>query len=78
LLCVVLFENSEITRIHNLRGNSVEDIYIKTIADQFAHEKKMIVKELTKAGIMAIHSTPEKLTISVVNRYLELKANQVI
>jgi uncharacterized protein (DUF58 family) len=78
LLCVVLFENSEITRIHDLRGNSVEDIYIKTIADQFAHEKKMIVKELTKAGIMAIHSTPEKLTISVVNRYLELKANQVI
>lgn len=78
LLCIVLFENTEIAKIQNSRGDNIEDIYIKTIADQFSHEKKMIVKELGKAGIMAIYTAPEKLTVSVVNRYLELKANQII
>jgi len=78
LLCLVLFENTEIYKIHEDRGDSIEDIYIKTIADQFNHEKKMILKELHKSGIIAIYTSPEKLTINVVNKYLELKSRQII
>ncbi|MBL7765985.1 MAG: DUF58 domain-containing protein [Chitinophagaceae bacterium] len=78
LLCVILFENSEVNRIHELRGDTLEDIYIKTIADKFIHEKKMIIRELKKHGILVIYTPPQKLTVNVVNKYLELKAKQYI
>lgn len=78
LLCVVFFENTEIHRIHENRGDSIEDIYIKTIADRFILEKKRIVAELKKHGILVLLSEPQKLTLQVVNKYLELKTRQII
>lgn len=78
LLCVVLFENIELSSIEKNRGDNLEDIYIKTIADKFMMEKRLIVKELQKNGIMSILSTPSKLSIDVVNKYLELKSSNVI
>jgi len=78
VLCVVLFENTEVTNIHTQRGDSIEDIYIKTIADKFIYEKKMIIKELQKNGILVVYTQPSKLTVDVVNKYLELKARQFI
>ncbi len=78
LLCVILFENTEVTRIHELKGESMEDIYIKTISDQFSYQKKMIMKELIKSGIIAIYTPPSKLSVNVINKYLELKSRQII
>jgi len=78
VLCVVMFENTEIAKMHEERGDGLEDIYVKTIADKFIYEKKMIVKELQKNGILVIYTPPSKLTVNVVNKYLELKAKQFI
>lgn len=78
LLCVILFENTEVSRIHEKRGDTLEDIYIKTIADRFIFEKKMIVKELHKNGILTIYTSPQQLTVNVVNKYLSLKAKRFI
>ncbi len=78
LLCIIFFENTEVSSLHEKRGNQLEDIYVKTIADKFLYEKKMIVKELQKNGILVIYTAPQKLSISVVNTYLELKAKQII
>ena len=75
---MVLFENTEVSAIHEKRGDSLEDIYIKTIADKFIYEKKMIVKELQKNGILVVYTAPSKLTVNVVNKYLDLKARQFI
>ncbi|RYY65381.1 MAG: hypothetical protein EOO13_17295 [Chitinophagaceae bacterium] len=57
---------------------TVEDIYLKTIAEKFMYEKKLIVKELQKYGILSVLATPESLTISSINKYLELKARQAV
>lgn len=78
LLCVILFENTEVSRIHDGRGDNLEDIYIKTIADKFSHEKQLIIKELQKAGILTIYTKPAHLSVQVVNKYLQLKAKQII
>ena len=78
LLCVVMFENTELAKMHEERGDGLEDIYVKTIADKFIYEKKMIVKELQKNGILVIYTPPSRLTVNVVNKYLELKARQFI
>ncbi len=78
LLCVVLFENTELKTIHEDRGNSLEDIYIKTMADKYNYEKKMILKELRKNGILSIYSAPGDLSVNVVNKYLDLKTKRYI
>lgn len=78
LLLVVFFENTELKKISEQPVSNVEDIYIKTVAEKFAYDKKLIVKELTKYGIQSILTTPENLTVNTINRYLELKAAQKI
>ncbi len=78
VLVVVFLENTDIAAIHENKSNTIEDIYVKTIADKFIYEKKMILKELQKNGIIGIYITPEKLTINVVNNYLDLKVRQYL
>lgn len=78
LLMVVFFENTELHQLTKLDSENIEELYVKTIAEKFEFEKRMIVKELKKHGILSILTTPEALTINTVNKYLELKARQAI
>jgi uncharacterized protein (DUF58 family) len=76
LLLVVFFENTTLKSLSEEPAEDVEGIYIKTIAEKFAFEKKLMVKELTKHGILSLLTTPQQLTVNVVNRYLAIKAKQ--
>jgi uncharacterized protein (DUF58 family) len=78
LLMVVFFENTELKELTEKEAENTEDIYIKTIAEKYRHEKRLIAKELQKHGIIAVLSTPQKLTINSLNKYLELKNKQSI
>jgi uncharacterized protein (DUF58 family) len=78
LLMVVFFENTELKQLTESRSVTIEDIYIKTIAEKFRFEKQLIARELRKHGILSVLTTPEKLTINAVNKYLELKNRQSI
>ncbi len=73
LLVVIFFENSELKSLMDTRATKIEDIYIKTIAEKFAYEKRLMVKELHNNGILSILTTPENLTVNTINKYLELK-----
>ena len=74
VLVVVFFRNTEIRNLQYTRADSVENIYINTIAEKADFEKRMIVKELMKHGIFSILTEPSNLTINTINRYLEFKA----
>ncbi len=78
LLCVVFFQNTLLQEIHEAQPDTLEGIYIKTIADRFDFEKKQIVKELRRHGILSVLTTPAELTVDVINKYLELKARQMV
>ncbi|MEO6489388.1 MAG: DUF58 domain-containing protein [Ferruginibacter sp.] len=78
LLLVVFFENTELSTLAHADALNLEDVYIKTIADKFVFEKKLIVKELQTYGILSILTAPEKLTINTVNKYVELKTKQAL
>lgn len=78
LLLVVFFENTELTSLVHAEALNLEDVYVKTIAEKFNFEKRMIVKELQKYGIASVLSTPEALTVNALNKYLELKNRQAI
>lgn len=78
LLLVVFFENTELKDLSEKKAKDVEGVYIKTVAEKFMHEKKLVVKELQNYGILSILTTPENLTVNTVNKYLDLKARQAI
>jgi uncharacterized protein (DUF58 family) len=77
-LLVVFFENTELQQLTVSEAKDIEQVYVKTIAEKFAFEKRLIVKELMKHGILSILTSPQKLTINTINKYLELKARQAI
>jgi uncharacterized protein (DUF58 family) len=78
LLLVVFFENTELHKLSHLNAGNIEEVYIKTVAEKFEFEKRLIVKELSKYGILSVLTTPENLTVNTVNKYLEIKAKQAL
>ena len=73
LLVVVIFENSELKTFAKTQVHTLEEVYVKTIAEKFVYEKKLIVRELKKHGILSILTKPEDLSANLINQYLELK-----
>jgi uncharacterized protein (DUF58 family) len=78
LLLVVFFENTELSAKAEEDINDLEELYIKTIAGKYVHEKQLIVRELQNAGILSILSPPEKVTVNAINKYIEIKTRQAI
>jgi uncharacterized protein (DUF58 family) len=78
LLLVVFFENTSLQTLASGQAGSIERLYEKVIAEKFVLEKKLIVKELQQYGIAALLTTPEKLSVDTVNKYLQIKARREI
>ncbi len=77
-LLVVFFENTELVNLQKQTAATLEDVYTKTIANKFAFDKRQMIKELQNAGIMALLTVPQKLTANVINKYIEIKARQMV
>lgn len=78
LLLIVFFENTELKEVLHTPARNLEDVYLKTVAEKFAYEKRLIAKELQQYGILSMLTSPQQLTINTINKYLELKARQAI
>ena len=55
-----------------------EGYYRRVVAEKFVHEKKLVVSTLRQHGIYALLTTPEQLSVDVINQYLEMKARQLL
>ncbi len=78
LLLVVFFENTEVQQLAGARSHNLEETYVHNIARKFVHDKKLMVRELKRAGIMALLTSPESLSVNLINKYLEIKARELI
>jgi len=78
MLVVILFENTELESLIATDAEDLQSIYHKTIAEKFAYEKRLMVKELQKYGIQSILTAPEELTVNTINKYLEIKARGLL
>ena len=78
LVLAVFFENTGLDQLRKMEAETIEDIYTQTIAEKFAYEKRLIVKELQQHGIATILTAPENLTVATVNKYLEIKSRLAI
>ncbi|KAB1153664.1 DUF58 domain-containing protein [Tenacibaculum aiptasiae] len=78
LLVTVFFENTELDKLITENSEDLQSIYHKTIAEKYAYEKRLIVKELEKNRVHAILTKPAQLSVNVINKYLEFKAKGMI
>lgn len=78
LLVVIIFYNTELEKLTLQMPTSTEEIYEQVIAEKLIFEKKLIVKELRRYGILTILTKPQNLTVSVINKYLEIKAKGLL
>ncbi len=78
LLVIIFFENTELSKVIQQPARTAREISVKAVAQQFALEKKQIVKELHRHGIHAVLTPPEKLTVNTINTYLQLKSRGLI
>ncbi|WP_321285416.1 DUF58 domain-containing protein [uncultured Sunxiuqinia sp.] len=78
LLLVVFFENTEIHKLANKSSHNAEEVYIHSIARKFLYDKKLMELELKQAGIMSLLTTPEGVSVNLINKYLEIKAREMI
>ena len=78
LVIIIFFINTELYALIDKPAMKIEEIYHKTIAEKFAFEKRLIVKELARYSIQSILTTPQNLSVNTINKYLELKARGLI
>lgn len=75
---VVFFEDAEMNDYIHSPKRSTEEYYQHVIAEKFAYEKRLIVSTLRQHGIYSVLTTPEHLSVDVINKYLEMKQRQIL
>uniref|UniRef100_UPI0039A70A7F DUF58 domain-containing protein n=1 Tax=Ornithobacterium rhinotracheale TaxID=28251 RepID=UPI0039A70A7F len=79
ILVVVFFKNKLLKQmIEQTDHENIQQVYDEIIAEKFDFEKKLIRQELAKFGIQSLYTLPEELSISVINKYLEIKARGIL
>lgn len=83
-LLVVFFEDEELKEYISTHHapltthRSTESYYRQVMADRFVYEQRLIVSTLRQHGILSLLTTPQNLSVDVINRYLEMKSRQQI
>ena len=75
---VVFFEDADLKEYIAGKSVTTEEYYRHVIAEKFAFEKRLIVSTLKQHGIYSLLTTPDKLSIDVINKYLEMKSRQLL
>ena len=78
VVLVVFFENASLTAFAARSPRTLSDYFDQTLADKFITEKQHIVSHLRRHGIHSLLTTPEHLSVDVINRYLEMKSRHII
>jgi len=78
----VLFRHLEVDELAEPRApvpaETPLDLYVRSAAAEINLWREKLVRELKAGGALVLHVPPKKLTPSLVSRYLEIKARQLL
>jgi len=77
-LLVIFFEDTDLEEYIATPAKDTEGYYRHVIAEKFVFEKRLIVSTLKQHGICSLLTTPENLSVDVINKYLEMKSRNQI
>ena len=67
---MVEYAGKEVTASH--------DVYERAVAEMVLDERRVVLDTLNQAGVYTIDVPANKLTVAVINKYLELKGKGLI
>jgi uncharacterized protein (DUF58 family) len=76
-LCVVI-SDPNITRLAAQPPQSSDAVYQRAVAEMLLDERQLVLETLNRSGVLTIDVPADKLTLSVINKYLELKGRGAI
>jgi uncharacterized protein (DUF58 family) len=53
-------------------------LYGRTVAERLLEERRVTLDQLQRQGVLTLDVPADELSIAVINRYLELKAREMI
>ena len=77
-LLVVFFEDVELNEFTRTPSESMEDTYQHVVAEKLIYERRLIANTLMQTGIYCLLTTPHKLSVDVINKYMEMKSRQLL
>ena len=78
VVLVVFFEDTEMKTFASKHPKTIEGYYQQVISDKFIFEKRHVIAKLRQHGIHSLLTEPDKLSVNVINKYLEMKARGTI
>lgn len=78
LVVPIFFLNTELEQDLQERPADTEMVYIRTVTERMVQEKRAMARELELHGMPAVLCRPQDLSVSVLNRYLEIKARGLL
>jgi uncharacterized protein (DUF58 family) len=78
VVLAVFFEDTEMKAFASEQPASVEGYYRQVITDKLIFEKHHVIVKLKQHGIYSLLTEPEKLSVNIINKYLEIKARGII
>ena len=78
VVLAVFFENVELKEFALRRPRISEDYFQQVIAEKFIYEKQYVSTILRQHGVYSLLTTPEKLSVDVINKYLEMKSKHLL
>ena len=75
---VVFFEDVELAEYAATPADSEEETCRRVMAEKFIYEKQLMVSTLRQSGIYALLTAPDRLSVDVVNKYLEMKSQGLL
>lgn len=70
---LVVMSDPNVTGIAAVEPEQSSQVYERAVAEQLLDERRIILDRLHQAGVLTIDVPADKLSVAVINRYLELK-----
>lgn len=71
-LCVVI-SDPNVTGLATLPARDSTSVYQRAVAEMLLDERRLVLDTLNRNGVLTLDVPADKLTVSVINTYLELK-----
>lgn len=75
---VVALSDSELIELADSVPETEQDLYRQGVAAEMLRRRELLVAKLSSVGAMVVDVTPEALSTAVVDRYLEIKARNLL
>ena len=76
-LCVVI-SDPNITNLAAQPPRDSNSVYQRAVAEMLLNERKLVLDTMNRSGVLTLDVPADQLTVSVINKYLELKGRGAI